>query len=323
MYADNIGRTFMEDFMEIQQLKDLAQERVRNARFDAKKLALLFVGATVALSLVMTLVSFLLSRQMDSTGGLSGIGARTVLSAVQMLVLIGGTLVTPFWNLGYTRAALDTVRDGSANPRTLLEGFRLFFPAVRLFLLKAALITVIFMLGVQLGTILYMLSPASMVTMGLVEELLAGGEAALADPAAVGKLLKVFWPMYALIAVVLLVALIPVLYRLRLVEFSLVDGEEKALRNMTWSNFRMRGNCLWMFRLDVSFWWYFLLQGLAVALAYADLLFGGGDVAYWVFYLLSAGAQLAIGWAFLPQVQAAYALAYEEITKDKKKDGQA
>lgn len=317
MYTDYIGRTFMEDFMEIQQLKALAQERVNNARFDAKKLSLLFVGASVVLSFVMTLVSFLLSRQMDSTGGLDGLGTRAILSAAQLLILIGGTLVTPFWNLGYIRTALDTVRDGSATPRTLLEGFRLFFPAVRLYLLKATLITVIFVLGVQLGTLLYMLSPASMVTMGLVEELLAGGEAALADPAAFERLFKVFWPMYGLIAVVLLAALTPALYRLRLVEFSLVDGSEKALQNMAMSNFRMRGNCFWMFRLDLSFWWYFLLQGLTVVLAYGDAIFGGGDVAYWVFYLLSAGAQLAIGWAFLPQVQAAYALAYEEITKDE------
>lgn len=308
--------------MEIRQLKALARERAASARFDAKKLALIFTGAAVALSFVMTLISFLLSRQIDSTGGLGGIGTRTLLSAAQMLVLIGGTLVTPFWNLGYTRAALDTVRDGSAEPRTLLEGFRLFFPAVRLFLLQAALITVIFVVGVQAGTMLYMLSPASMMAMEVIDGMLAGGEAALADPAAVGQLISVFWPMYLLIAIVLLVVLIPVLYRLRLVEFSLVDGMEKALQNMALSNFRMRGSCLWMFRLDVSFWWYFLLQGLAVTLAYGDVIFGGGDVAYWVFYLLSAIAQLFIGWAFLPQVQAAYALAYEEITKDEKKDGQ-
>ena len=308
--------------MEIRQLKALARERTASARFDAKKLALIFTGAAVALSLVMTLISFLLSRQMDSTGGLGGIGTRTLLSAAQLLVLIGGTLVTPFWNLGYTRVALETVRDGSAEPKTLLAGFRLFFPAVRLFLLQAALITVIFVVGVQAGTMLYMLSPASMMAMEVIDGLLAGGEAALADPATMEQLMRVFWPMYLLIAIVLLAALIPVLYRLRLVEFSLVDGMEKALQNMALSNFRMRGKSLWMFRLDVSFWWYFLLQGLAVTLAYGDLIFGGGDVAYWVFYLLSAIAQLFIGWAFLPQVQATYALAYEEITKDERKDGQ-
>ncbi len=133
--------------MDIRQLKDLAREKVAGSRFDAKKLALLFTGAAVALSLAITLISFLLSRQMESAVGIGGIDTRTVLSAAQLLVFIGGAVATPFWNLGYTRAALDTVRDGSAQPRTLLEGFRLFFPAVRLFLLQAVLFTVIVTVG--------------------------------------------------------------------------------------------------------------------------------------------------------------------------------
>ena len=307
--------------MEIRQLKALARQRVEASRFHAKKLALIFTGAAVALSFAVTLVSFLLSRQMESAVGISGIGTRTALSAAQMLLFIGGAIATPFWNLGYTRAALDTVRDGNAEPRTLLEGFRLFFPAIRLFLLKAALLAVIAVVGAQAGAILYMLTPASMTALELMEKIVAGGEAAMADPAVMEQLLQVFWPMYLLVAAVLLAVMTPVFYRLRLVEFSLVDGKERALLNMAHSNFRMRYNCFWMFKLDVSFWWYFLLQGLAAALAYGDLLFGGGDVAYWVFYLLSAGVQLLIGWQFLPGVQASYALAYEELTKDDKNHG--
>lgn len=303
--------------MDIRQLKATAGERLAAARYDAKKLALLFTGLSIGLSLLMTLLNFVLSRQMDGTGGLAGIGTRTLLSGIQMMAMLGITLVMPFWNLGYTRAALDTARDGSAEPRTLLAGFRLFLPALRLFLLQAAVFSAIMFASVQLGTILYMLSPVAEAAMVLIESLLAGGEAALADPAAIKQLASVFWPMYLLIVIVLLAVFIPVSYRLRLVEFSLVDGEEKALKNMVTSNLRMRGNCLWMFKLDISFWWYYLLQALAAALAYGDLLFPGSDVAYWVFYLLSAAAQLAIGYAYLPRVQTAYALAYEEITADE------
>ena len=308
--------------MEIRQLKALARERVAANRFDSKKLALIFTGAAVALSLVMTLINFLLSRQIEGTGGLSGLGTRTILSAIQMFVLIGGTLVTPFWNLGYIQASLDTARDGSATPKTLLEGFRLFLPAVRLFLLQGALLTVVFVVAVQAGTMLFMLTPASAVAMELIEQLLAGGEAAFADPAIAGQMVSIFWPMYLMIGIVLLAALLPVLYRLRLVEYYLVDGLERALQNMVLSNTRMRGNCLWMFRLDVSFLWFYLLQGLAVVLAYGDYFFGGSDVAYWIFYILSALAQLAVGWAFLPRVQTAYALAYEEISAPDKDENE-
>lgn len=303
--------------MDIQQLKAQAQERVANAHYDAKKLALLFTGAAVTLSFLITLIGFLLTKQMEGTGGLGGIGLRTALSSIQTLVMLAGSVALPYWNLGYTRAALDTARDGSAEPRTLLSGFRLFFPALRLFFLQAMLYTLIITLGAQAGSILYLLSPFSTGAITMTETILAGGEAMLADPETMEQLLRVLWPMYLIVGILLLIVFIPVMYRLRLVEFSLVDGKEKALQNMLRSNYVMRGNCLWMFRLDLSFWWYFLLQGLAAVLAYGDLLIGGGDVAYWVFYLLSAAAQLFVGWKFLPQVHTSYALVYDFLL-DKK-----
>ena len=302
--------------MDIQQLKALARQRVDHARYDAKKLALLFTGAAVALSFLITLIGFLLTKQMEGTGGLGGIGLRTILSSIQTLVMMAGALVLPFWNLGYTRAALDTARDGSAEPRTLLSGFRLFFPALRLFFLQAVLYSLIITLVAQAGAILYMFTPASMATMEMLEKIMTDGEAMMTDPAVMEQLVKAAWPMYLLIGILLLVVFIPVMYRLRLVEFSLADGKEKALQNMLRSNYVMRGYCFWMFRLDLSFWWYFLLQGLATVLAYGDLLIGG-DVAYWVFYILSAAAQLFIGWKYLPQVHTSYALAYD-ILLDKK-----
>ena len=302
--------------MDIQQLKVLARQRADSSRYNTQKLALLFTGAAVALSFLITLIGFLLTKQMEDTSGLGGIGLRTTLFSIQTLVMLAGAVVLPFWNLGYTRAALDTARDGIAEPKTLLSGFRLFFPALRLFFLQAMLYTLIIPLVAQAGSILYLLSPFSMEAIEKVDTLLASGEAALADPAIMQQLVQMLWPMYLIVGILLLVVFIPVMYRLRLVEFSLADGKEKALQNMLRSNYVMRGHCFWMFRLDLSFWWYFLLQGLAAVLAYGDLLIGG-DVAYWVFYLLSAAAQLFIGWKFLPQVHTTYALAYDMLL-DKK-----
>jgi len=302
--------------MDIRQLKALAQERANASPYDAKKLALFFTGAAVALSFLITLIGFLLTKQMEGTGGLSGIGLRTVLSSAQMLVMLAGAVVLPFWNLGYTRAALDTARDGSAEPRTLLSGFHLFFPALRLFFLQGALYTLLLTFTAQAGAILYMFTPAATKTMALMDSILADGEVTMTDPLVMEQLIQAAWPIYLIIGILFLVVLIPVMYRLRLVEFSLVDGQEKALPNMLRSNYLMRGNCVSMFRLDLSFWWYYLLQGLATVLAYGDLLIGG-DIAYWVFYLLSAAAQLLIGWKFLPQVHTAYALAYDAILNKK------
>ena len=302
--------------MDIRQLKAQAQQKVADARYDAKKLALLFTGAAVALSFVITLIGFLMTKQMEGTGGLGGIGLRTALSSVQVLAMLTGMVVLPFWNLGYTRASLDTARDGSAEPRTLLSGFRLIFPAIRLFVLQWILYVLLVSLVMQAATTLYMFTPSSTAAMDFMSQILAGDAAMLIDPSTTDRLVQLFWPLYLIMGVMLLVILLPVFYRLRLLPFALTDGHEKALQNMLRSNFLMRGNCLWLFKLDVSFWWYFLLNGLAVVLAYGDLLVGG-DIAYWGFYILSAGAQLLLGWKFLPQVQTTYALAYDTIVNKK------
>lgn len=303
--------------MEIKQVKALARERIANARFDAKKLALIFTGATVLLSLAVSLISFLLDQQMDGAVGLAGLGTRAALSLVQSLVMMASLVVTPFWNLGYVRATLDTARDGSAEPRTLLSGFGRIFPAVRLYLLRTLLITVVIFGSTQIGMTLFMFTPASEAAMTTMDSLLAAGETALMDEAVAGQLIKLFWPMYVLAGAAALTLLIPLLYRLRLVEFSLMDGQDRAIKNMLTSNLHMRGHCVWMFKLDVSFWWYFLLQGLTAVVAYGDIILGiETDVAYWVCVLASAILQLVLGWKFLPYVQTTYALAYDEITKN-------
>ena len=304
--------------MNRKQLKALAQERIAASRYSARKLAFLFTGGSLALSLVITLVNFLLNKQIEGTGGLGGIGLRTILSFVQTLVMLAGTVALPFWNLGYTRAALDTARDGSAQPQTLLSGFRLFFPALRLYFLQTVFYTIVITVVAQAGSTLYMFTPFANNGMEVMEKILAGGETLFTDPAVMQQLLQTFWPMYLLVGVLVIVALTFVSYRLRLVEFALVDGRERALQNMLESNRNMRGKCGFLFRLDLSFWWYFLLQVLASVLAYGDLLIGG-DVAYWVFCLLSAGVQLLLGWAFLPRVQTTYALVYDMLAN---KEGQ-
>lgn len=300
--------------MDIQMVRAMARERVENARYPAKRLALLFVGATVAVGFLLTLVSFLLDRQMASHGGLGGLGTRTMLTMIQTLLMAVSTLVMPFWNLGYTDAVLATARGEAAEPRRLLGGFRRVFPAIRLFLLQAAVVMGVCFFGMQAGSILYMLSPASDGAMIFLEQMMQ--DVTVIDEAMALQILKLMWPMYALIGVVILALLVPISYRLRLTEFSLMDGEEKALKNMVNSNRKMRGNCWKFFRLDLSFWWYYLLQALAATLAYGDALFPG-EVAYWGFYIASGVAQLLVGYFFMPRVMTTYAVAYEELTKEK------
>ena len=73
----------------------------------------------------------------------------------------------------------------------------------------------------------------------------------------------------------------------------------------------MRRNRLALFRLDLSFWWYYLAQFLLTALCYGDVILQAmnvslpfnADVAFFVFYIAALLAQFALFCLFENKVQ--------------------
>lgn len=315
--------------MNIQDLKQTAHSRLSAATYNPHKLALLHSGAAVAVSLLMTLVSFLLTRQMDTTGGLSGITTRAVLSFAQTMLMLASAVAMPFWEFGFYRSALNLSRNEPATPTTLLTGFRRFGVVLRLLLLRTVLVIGITFACLQAATILFMLSPWSVLTMETAEQLLSSGAAM--EEAAMMQMMQTMYPVYILFAVLMIVLLFPILYRFRLSDWAVMDDTDKALQAMKYSAFWMHRKRLWLFRLDLSFWWYYGLMSLSSLLAYGDALLPAlgvqmnEDVAFFLFYLLSAAVQLIVAWRFAPKVQTTYALAYSALRAEKppiKQNGQ-
>lgn len=307
--------------MNIPNLKQTAQARLSAATYDPKKLSALHVGVALAVSLLMTLVNFLLTRQMDTTAGLEGITTRAILSFAQALLMIAGTAAMPFWDFGFYRASLNLSRNEPATAGTLLSGFRRFGVVLRLLLLQAALFLGITVACLQAASILFMLSPWGEMTMVTAEQLLSSGGAL--DESAIEQMMQTMYPVYILFAVLVLVILFPILYRFRLAEWAVMDDTPKALRAMGLSSYWMHGNRRWLLRLDLSFWWYYGLLSLSSLLAYGDKLLPilgvsvNPDVAFFGSYLLSALVQLVVMWQFAPQVQTTYALAYDALRAQK------
>lgn len=305
--------------MDIRSLKNTARERLSNASYNPGRLALIHTGAAVVLSLLMTLVSFLLTRQMDTTSGLAGIGMRTVLSSAQMLLLIGGSAVMPFWDAGFLRACLNISRGEPAQPDTLLEGFRRFGVVLRLTLIRGIFCVLIAVFCLQAASMLFMMLPLSN---NFMEEVLALMESgAVVDDAAVAKLMPHLFMVYVLWAVFALIILVPLLYRFRLADWAVMDNTRRALPAFGLSGICTRGNRFFLFRLDLSFWWYYGLHLLATILAYGDTVLTAlgvnvnADAAFFAFYVLSLALSLLVAWRFAPQVQTTYALSYDELLK--------
>ena len=313
------------DIRDRQGLKHLAAERLDRLP-NAKRIVLIWAGASALVSLLVSFISFLLEGQIAGTGGLSGIGLRSALTTAQTLFSLANMVLMPFWSLGFTACVLRFADGNDCTPQNLLEGFRRMGPAFRMMLLRALLYIGIALLTGNLASILFSMSPASMEMYALLEvheeAFLAG---TLTDEVAM-EILMATKPMLIGGALLCVAVLIPVTYRLRLAKFRLMDEPRcRARVSLLESNRLMRRNGWALFRLDLSFWWYFLAELLAAALCYGDIFLAalgvtlpfGSELAFFLFYVLGLGAQVALLYCKGNQVQTTYALFYRTLAVPK------
>lgn len=308
--------------MEIQNLKTSAAHSLDRAGYDPKKLALIHTGVSLTLALITTLLQFLLDRGIDTTGGLSGIGTRTILSTLQMTLSTASIILLPFWDAGFQKVSLYIAGGKDAAPQTLLEGFRRFMPVMRLFLLQLVLYFGLMLLCANAASMLYMLTPFSDGLMGVMESLMS--DPALAEQAVLsGDFMDQLMPhmigMYVILGALLLIVAVPMFYRFRLALFVIMDDPGMgALRAMGTSAQMMRGNRMNLFRLDLSFWWFYAAGLLLSAIGWLDVLLPmigiqlpvNADVGFFLFYILYAVLRLLLFWQCNARVQTTYAHFY-------------
>lgn len=287
-----------------------------------KKLVLLWAGVSSALPFLACVISFALDHQIAGTGGLSGIGLRSVLTTVQSLLSLVTSTLLPFWALGYTAAVLRFSRKEPVGYPTLLEGFRRFGPALRLMLLEILIYAAVCFACVQIGSTVLSFTPLAEPVYQILnnsqDALLSG----VIDESILQSVTDAMIPILLICGVLCIIVLIPVTYRLRLADLCIVDtpgcGALQAIRE---SSRLMRRNSMSLFRLDLSFWWFYLLQSLLGILSYGDVILPllgisftfNADIAFFLFYIAALLAQLLLLYFFSNKVQTTYALFYNTL----------
>lgn len=314
------------EILESRQLKRQAQRRLADASYNPSRLALIHTGIALACSLVLTVIHYLLSRQVSGTGGLEGIGTRSVLQSAQSILSLMLSVGMPFWEFGFVAAAMGFARREKVAIRDLTRGFRRFGPILRLLLLQMMLYTLVALLATQLASMVILLTPLGNGAMVLMETLSQDAqflETGVLPDAMLMPLLQALIPVYIAAGVLFAVVAIPLGYRLRLARYMLLEGDQpRALAAMLGSSHIMRGNCTDYFKLDLSFWWYWLLQALCSALVFGDSLLAlvgvklpvDGEAAVFLFYGLQLVASLLLAWRWRAPVETTYALAYDTLT---------
>ena len=301
-----------------------------------KRLVLLWAATAAVLSLLTGLLSYVLDNGIAGTGGLSGIGLRSALTTAQQVLSTLTTVFLPFWTLGYTHATLRMARRQGVQDASLLEGFRRFGPGLRLMLLQGLLYGGIFTLCTYAAILLLSATPLANSAYAVLDPMtqqMAADPNWLPDEATAAALTQAMLPLAICGAAIAAVVLVPLMYRLRLANLRLVDDPRcGALQAMGTSLHLTRGNAFKLFRLDLHFWWFWLLEAVILAITYGDTLLPklgislplSPEVAFWAFYVVALALQVIAYTALHNRVSVTYALAYdsllpkptEELTRD-------
>ena len=289
---------------------------------DAKKVALIYAAITTIFSLVCTLLSWSFQMGIDNNTGLSGLSTRALLQSGQMVLSLISTVVLPFLQVGFLFAALGYAKEEAVSTDSLKEGFRRWGPVLRLMGLLFLVITAISFICLYAAFTVFLMLPLSD---GMAEQM----QTFLQDPQAYEAVEESVEQMNALLMPhmtwimgifgVLFIGLgIPALYRCRISEYALMDNGKGAFVALRDSIKLTRGHVKDMLKLDLSFWWFYLMQIVITLVAYGDQFLpavGVGlpineTVAFWVFYGVSMLGQFLVTWLFALKYQTSMALLY-------------
>lgn len=308
-------------------LKKEAAQRLSGSAPNPQKLILIYTLVLAALSLAASGLNLYLDQQISGTGGLSGVSTRSVLQTLQTMLSYFATFFSPFWNAGLLAAVISIVREQDADPRGLLKGFRRFPRVLSYTLLELLIMILVATLVSYIATYLYLLTPFSE---GFATSLQSLSEADLYSTETIMAALPqdVMTSMALVIMGFFLIFFIPLYgfinYSMRLSLYLVMSNPLiSAVGAMITSWRMMKGHRFQMLKLDLSFWWYFLLTVLVTVVANLDLILPmvgvalpvNETVAYFAALVLSILVQLALyTWKKL-HVDTTYVLACEAIAK--------
>lgn len=311
--------------MNVRKLKQEAAEAMAVAR-EPKKVILVYTAVMLLLTLLMTVTGVVLRSRISETGGLANMGLRTILSTVDTVLPLVVSMVLVCWELGYFSAVLRFGRKQYADHTDLRTGFRLFGPMLRMMLLQGVIYVALFVVSFWLGGQIFLFTPFSREMQDAMTVLMENGvttaDAMLMDPDFVEIVYRASTPLMIVVLLVFAVLALPVTYRYRMANYRLLDQPgEGALAVLRNSRIMMRGNALDLFKLDLSFWWYYLLVTLSTVVCYGDQLLPlvgvqlpmDPMVSYFLFYGIYLVLQFGICYYFRNYLEVTYVRAYEQI----------
>lgn len=305
-------------------LKQDAAAALRDVRSE-KQIIAIYTGVTIAAAVVLLVLDLLLERAVSGTGGLSNLGTRSILQTLQAALPVVQLVFLLCWDAGYLRTAMNMSRGWPAEPKTLKVGFRLFGPVLRLDLLLGLIFGGLLFACMYLGTWIFMFTPMAQPLMDIVSStdttsILSTEMVITAEMTQAVS--QVMLPMMAICLLLFAVIALPRFYSYRMASYCLLDAPKAgALAAMRKSKFMMYGKRMDLFKLDLSLWWFYLLEGVLLIVSEMPLVLSllgiqlplSSTVSSYLFlslyYVLTFGFHVA----FRNYCQVIYVKAYDAL----------
>lgn len=311
------------NFPELSLLKNRSADSLARAE-NPKGMILFHTGVVLLLALLIALVDHLLAQAIENTGGLAGMTTRSMLSTAQSTLHILQIAFIPFWQMGYTFYTLQVARGNATGYGTFAEGLRRFGAVLRLNLFTGAIYMLVSIAAAYVSSFLFMMSPWGAAMLEPIYEMAYSGAM---DTEALEQVINTIsvdaaLPIFLIFIPCFLLLCAPFFYRFRMAAFWLMDHPKGgALAAMHNSRKMLQGKRMALLRMDLRFWWFYLLDLLVTAICYGDLLLEtlgvalpfSQDAAYFIFLGIYMICQLALYYWRQNEVGLTYAHLYLDL----------
>lgn len=298
------------------------------------KVILAYAGICAAVSALVLGISYFLDRSLTGTGGLRNLGSNQILQTVRSCLPVAQMLLALVVEMGYIHAMMRISRLQYADHTDLKAGTGYLGPVLRLYLWIGLVLGAIGFGCYYVSYIIFLLTPWGRSMMKAVfamaqSGIVLDGTAPIDDEVMV-QLTQETLPLMIIFLVIFGVAGIWFSYRYRMAVYCLLDNPRAgALAAIRESRRLMRGNHKKLFRLDLSFWWYFAGVLLAMAIgdgaAVAETLGISVAIDPDLLYFLTMGGCLAVQFLLdyfcRNRVECTYIMAYDSIRTPPKDSG--
>ncbi len=307
-------------------LKERAADTLIANEAAAKRTVLLYAGILAAAQLLVALLSillgFLTEKMTQDVSGLDVLDTVAAMETAQTVLNLLLMILPTFWTMGYIFVLLRMTLGEHTHDGMLLQGFRKFGPVIRKALIEGMLQMGVLMMGISLGSTIVSMTPLARPMLEVMEGF--ADMTALTDQQLM-ELMEASGPAVTVSMLFGAVFLLPLMYRLRVSNYLLMDYPQYgAVFSLTMSYRVTRGSAFRLFKLELSFLWYYLplwLAGMLPTLATFLPRLGiqlpiGGTLLSLLVLAVSLLLQLALQYAFSNKVEMTFVHAYRTLMED-------